>query len=1180
MSMQYRPRPGPFAWVAAAWLAVLVTSCAQGTSTTGLSTGTGGSGASTASVGGGGKGGSGGEGGGCGGVEQVAGDCKTKVCQNGAVTEVTENTDVPDDGKLCTVDSCSNGEPTLTPVGAGAECADDGGKVCDGEGQCVECLDPSDCAPGEACSAAHTCVPASCADGVKNGTETDVDCGGSCGATCQPGEACLVTGDCAMGTCEGNVCVYDPCADGVKNGDETDVDCGGSCALGADPEKCGPDEGCSVDGDCAGGDCNGATCVPNCDDGVQNNGEVGIDCGGPCAACVVGNPCAGAADCAGGPCVDGVCCDSACLGTCKACSAAKKGSGSDGTCGDIAPGADPDNECAGALSCGIGQCQVANGQACAQGAECQSGFCVDGVCCSTACGGACQACSAAKKGAGTNGTCGSIASGMDPDDECFGATACNGGGACALLTTGTSCNVGAECQSGFCADGVCCSTACDTECQACTTAKKGSGANGACGAIAVGTDPDDECAGALVCAPGGCKLPSGEACISPATCVAGFCVDGVCCNAACTGPCQACIASKKGSGADGTCGNIALGTDPDGECGGSAACSGAGACALFADGVACAAGNECNSGYCVDGVCCNTTCTTTCQACTAAKKGAGVDGVCGSISAGSDPDGECPGAAACNGVSSCALLVNGTACAAGNECSSGYCVDGVCCNSACSSVCQACTAAKKGSGLDGACGSMAAGTDPDSECGGAASCSGSASCALFSNGTACAVNAECASGFCVDGVCCNSACNTGCQACTAAKKGSGTDGSCGSIVSGGDPDSECAGVQVCNGAGLCKIPNGQVCLAAADCLSGFCADGVCCNTACNTTCQACTTAKKGSGADGTCGSIAAGSDPDSECGGAASCNGAGGCALFANGTACAVNAECASGFCVDGVCCNTACNATCQACTVAKKGSGTDGSCASIVSGNDPDSECAGAQVCNGSGACKVPNGEACSVATDCLSGYCVDGVCCTTACTGTCQACSAVKKGSGADGTCGNIAVSTDPDSECFGAIACNGAGACALLATGSACAVNAECASTYCVDGYCCNSACNSLCQACSAVKKNSGANGTCGNIAASTDPDSECPGATLCSGAATCSLFANGAACALDAECASGSCADGVCCNAACDGLCEACVGAKTGVSNGTCAGVVAGTDPDAECDDLTSSPNCGGALMCGP
>jgi hypothetical protein len=34
------------------------------------------------------------------------------------------------------------------------------------------------------------------------------------------------------------------------------------------------------------------------------------------------------------------------------------------------------------------------------------------------------------------------------------------------------------------------------------------------------------------------------------------------------------------------------------------------------------------------------------------------------------------------------------------------------------------------------------------------------------------------------------------------------------------------------------------------------------------------------------------------------------------GAACTRNAECASGFCVAGICCNTACVGQCQACNV------------------------------------------------------------------------------------------------------------------------------------------------------------------------------------------------------------------------------------------------------------------------
>ena len=104
-------------------------------------------------------------------------------------------------------------------------------------------------------------------------------------------------------------------------------------------------------------------------------------------------------------------------------------------------------------------------------------------------------------------------------------------------------------------------------------------------------------------------------------------------------------------------------------------------------------------------------------------------------------------------------------------------------------------------------------------------------------------------------------------------------------------------------------------------------------------------------------------------------------------------------------------------------------SCASIAANTDPDNECAGSLICNGAGACKSPTGDACSAATDCLSGFCADLVCCNVACAGACQACTTAKKGNGADGTCSNIVTGTDPDSECGGNASCNGSGACALF-------------------------------------------------------------------------------------------------------------------------------------------------------
>jgi len=61
--------------------------------------------------------------------------------------------------------------------------------------------------------------------------------------------------------------------------------------------------------------------------------------------------------------------------------------------------------------------------------------------------------------------------------------------------------------------------------------------------------------------------------------------------------------------------------------------------------------------------------------------------------------------------------------------------------------------------------------------------------------------------------------------------------------------------------------------------------------------------------------------------------------------------NCQSANCVDGVCCNTGCNSTCQACVAAQTG-GVNGTCAFITAGTDPASECPGAQNCNGAGVC------------------------------------------------------------------------------------------------------------------------------------------------------------------------------------------------------------------------------------
>lgn len=72
---------------------------------------------------------------------------------------------------------------------------------------------------------------------------------------------------------------------------------------------------------------------------------------------------------------------------------------------------------------------------------------------------------------------------------------------------------------------------------------------------------------------------NGEPCTNGIECISGNCPseDGVCCDTMCSDTCEACLASKTG-GSDGICGPVIAGTDPDGECGGTEVCDGAGAC--------------------------------------------------------------------------------------------------------------------------------------------------------------------------------------------------------------------------------------------------------------------------------------------------------------------------------------------------------------------------------------------------------------------------------------------------------------------------------------------------------------------------------------------------------------------------------------------------------------------------
>ena len=76
--------------------------------------------------------------------------------------------------------------------------------------------------------AANACVAANCTDTTLNGTESDVDCGGSDCKRCIVGAICRTGADCDTGVCAAGRCAAATCTDGIKNQGESDVDCGGS----------------------------------------------------------------------------------------------------------------------------------------------------------------------------------------------------------------------------------------------------------------------------------------------------------------------------------------------------------------------------------------------------------------------------------------------------------------------------------------------------------------------------------------------------------------------------------------------------------------------------------------------------------------------------------------------------------------------------------------------------------------------------------------------------------------------------------------------------------------------------------------------------------------------------------------------------------------------------------------
>lgn len=256
------------------------------------------------------------------------------------------------------------------------------------------------------------------------------------------------------------------------------------------------------------------------------------------------------------------------------------------------------------------------------------------------------------------------------------------------------------------------------------------------------------------------------------------------------------------------------------DCDADAYCSAGGACVPDEpDGVACMDNDECQSGHCQNGACCDSgDCCTGASDCSAY----GVAPVCDDATScqGHRRDG------VCNAQSQCEQsmdIADDSACTAvleANDCGpypSVFCSGDVTQNAPiCTSMCSG-----------------------DGDCDPSAHCDGGTCVPDAGQGGFCDEPSDCDAGlFCVDNVCCNSSCNSGCEACDLA----GSVGTCSLVPDGQDPDNECGAVAC---GGFYDGFSGNTCYQKADVSAGAatCAG----NGQCRTAAQECGASGRGPG---------------------------------------------------------------------------------------------------------------------------------------------------------------------------------------------------------------------------------------------------------------------------------------------------------------------------------------------
>ena len=450
---------------------------------------------------------------------------------------------------------------------------------------------------------------------------------------------CIEDADCASGVCHDCTCLQPTCTDGRHNGTETGLDCGGGCASCADGQPCATAE------DCASGVCAEERCeAPTCGDRALNGDESDTDCGGSCPPCALQAPCRSGADCASRSCADERCAAATCA------DGVPNGDESDTDCGpgcDACPAGarcEDDADCAEELTCRAGFCRPPTcGDGARNGGE--AGTDCGGPCLPCVAGGACAEDDDCASGVCADAFCRRPAcgdgqrNGGEPDIDC--------GGPCAPCAPAAACRFAADCVSGRCVDGRCAEPTC------------GDGVRNL-------DESDVDCGGSCPrCGPAG-------RCGDETDCDSGVCVADLCQLPRC------------GDG-------VRNGDETDHDCGGS--------CAPCAAGLACGDPTHCSSGVCQEHACRPPACG---------------DGVRNGDERGAD----------CGG--GCGPCPDGAGCAAPADCLSRVCRAGACQPASCGDA-------------------TTNGDETDMDCGGGCPPCGAA--------LACLVPDDCASSVCVERRC-------------------------------------------------------------------------------------------------------------------------------------------------------------------------------------------------------------------------------------------------------------------------------------------------------------------------------------------------------------------------------------------------------------------------------------------